>query len=45
MHALHRMGRRNEIVELYQQYVRALSDDLGLDPPDRLRELYTRLIS
>lgn len=45
MHALHRMGRRNEIVELYQQYVRALADDLGLDPPDRLRELYARLIS
>ena len=45
MHALHRMGRRNEIVELYQQYVRALSDDLGLDPPNRLSELYTRLIS
>jgi DNA-binding SARP family transcriptional activator len=45
MRALHRMGRRNEIVELYQRYVRALSEDLGLDPPDRLRDLYTRLIS
>ncbi len=45
MRALHRMGRRNEIVELYQRYVRALSEDLGLDPPDQLRELYTRLIS
>ena len=45
MRALHRMGRRNEIVELYQRYVRALSDDLGLDPPDQLRDLYTRLIS
>ncbi len=45
MRALHRMGRRNEIVELYRRYVRALSDDLGLDPPDQLRDLYTRLIS
>jgi ATP/maltotriose-dependent transcriptional regulator MalT/DNA-binding SARP family transcriptional activator len=45
MRALHRLGRRSEIVELYQRYVRALSEDLGLDPPDRLRELYTRLIS
>jgi DNA-binding SARP family transcriptional activator len=45
MRALHRMGRRNEIVELYQRYVRALSEDLGLDPPDQLRDLYTRLIS
>ncbi|MCX6069661.1 MAG: BTAD domain-containing putative transcriptional regulator, partial [Chloroflexi bacterium] len=45
MRALHRMGRRNEIVELYQRYVHALSEDLGLDPPDQLRDLYTRLIS
>ncbi len=45
MQALHRLGRRNEIVELYQRYVRALADDLGLDPPDHLRELYGRLIS
>jgi len=45
MQALHRLGRRNEIVELYQRYVRALADDLGLDPPDHVRELYGRLIS
>jgi two-component SAPR family response regulator len=42
---LHRLGRRNEIVELYQRYVRALADSFGLDPPDHLRELYGRLIS
>lgn len=45
MQALHRLGRRNEIVELYQRYVRSLADSFGLDPPDHLRELYGRLIS
>jgi len=45
MQALHRLGRRNEIVELYQRYVRSLADSFGLDPPDHLRELYSRLIS
>lgn len=45
MRALHLLGRRNEIVELYQRYIRTLAEDLGLDPPDQLRDLYTRLIS
>jgi hypothetical protein len=45
MHALHRLGRRNEIVELYLRYTRALADSFGLDPPIHLRELYSRLIS
>jgi len=45
LEALGRLGRRSEVVEHYQRYVRLLSDELGLDPPDEVRELYTRLIS
>jgi len=45
MQALFRLGRRHEIVELYQRYVQALADNLGLDPPAHVRELYGRLIS
>jgi len=45
LEALGRLGRRSEVVEHYQHYVRLLSDELGLDPPDEVRELYTRLIS
>jgi LuxR family maltose regulon positive regulatory protein len=45
LEALGRLGRRSEVVEHYQRYVRLLSDELGLDPPDVVRELYTRLIS
>ena len=43
--ALGRLGRRSEIVAHYQEYVRALSEELGLDPPEEVRELYDRLIS
>jgi DNA-binding SARP family transcriptional activator len=28
----------------YQRYVRLLSEELGLDPPEAVRELYSRLI-
>ncbi|MCJ7569019.1 MAG: bacterial transcriptional activator domain-containing protein, partial [Anaerolineales bacterium] len=45
LEALGRLGRRSEVVEHYQRYVRLLSNELGLDPPDAVRELYTRLIS
>jgi len=45
LEALGRLGRRSEVVEHYQRYVHLLSDELGLDPPDEVRELYTRLIS
>ncbi len=45
LEALGRLGRRSEVVEHYQRYVHLLSDELGLDPPDAVRELYTRLIS
>jgi LuxR family maltose regulon positive regulatory protein len=45
LEALGRLGRRSEIVAHYQEYVRALSEELGLDPPEEVRELYDRLIS
>ena len=38
------LDRRSEAIGHYQRYVRLLADELGLDPPDPLRELYTRLI-
>jgi len=41
---LGRLGRRSEIVALYQRYVRRLADELGLDPPSSISELYTKLI-
>ncbi len=43
--ALGRLGRRSDAVAHYQAYVRLLSTELGLDPPDETRELYTRLIT
>ncbi|GMR10593.1 MAG: hypothetical protein BMS9Abin28_1414 [Anaerolineae bacterium] len=45
LQALGRLGRRSEIVAHYQEYVRALAEELGLDPPEDVRELYDRLIS
>ncbi|MDK1044256.1 MAG: BTAD domain-containing putative transcriptional regulator [Anaerolineales bacterium] len=45
MEALGRLGRRSEIVAHYQEYVRLLADELGLDPSEEVRELYDRLIS
>jgi DNA-binding SARP family transcriptional activator len=39
------LERRSEIVAHYQQYVQLLSNELGLDPPESVRVLYTRLIS
>jgi ATP/maltotriose-dependent transcriptional regulator MalT/two-component SAPR family response regulator len=39
------LGRRSEIVALYQRYVRRLAEELGLDPPSSVRELYTQLIA
>jgi len=44
LEALGRLGRRSELVEHYQQYMRRLSDELGLDPPEEVRKIYTRLI-
>jgi LuxR family maltose regulon positive regulatory protein len=44
LEALGRLGRRGEIVAHYQKYVNLLAADLGLDPPQPIRELYARLI-
>jgi DNA-binding SARP family transcriptional activator len=44
LEVLGRLGRRSEIVSHYQRYVRLLADELGLDPPQILRDTYTRLI-
>jgi len=44
LEVLGRLGRRSEIVSHYQHYVRLLADELGLDPPEDLRDTYTRLI-
>jgi DNA-binding SARP family transcriptional activator len=44
LEALGRLGRRSEAVDHYQRYVRLLADELGLDPPEEVRNLYTRLL-
>jgi DNA-binding SARP family transcriptional activator len=44
LEALGRLGRRSEVVDHYQRYVRLLADELGLDPPEEVRALYARLI-
>jgi len=44
LEALGRLGRRSEVVAHYQRYIRLLADELGLDPPEPVRELYARLI-
>ena len=44
LEALGRLGRRGEIVVHYQKYVSILATDLGLDPPQPIRDLYVRLI-
>ena len=44
LEALGRLGRRSEVVAHYQRYIRLLADELGIDPPEPVRELYARLI-
>jgi ATP/maltotriose-dependent transcriptional regulator MalT/DNA-binding SARP family transcriptional activator len=44
LEALGRLGRRGEVVAHYQRYIKLLAEELGLDPPERVRELYSRLI-
>ena len=44
MLALHRAGRQPEALSSYQQYRRALDDDLGLEPSQRLKELERRIL-
>jgi DNA-binding SARP family transcriptional activator len=43
--ALGRLGRRGELVDHYQRYVRLLRDELGLDPSEKIRGEYARWIS
>jgi LuxR family transcriptional regulator, maltose regulon positive regulatory protein len=43
--ALGRLGRVREIVAHYQKYSHELRQELGLDPPTPIRDLYDRLIS
>ena len=45
MVALYRCGRQAEAIEVYQQYRRALSHELGLDPSPALRELEASILS
>ena len=45
LEALGRLGRRREVVEHYQRFIQLLAEDLGLDPSEEIRNLYTRLIS
>jgi DNA-binding SARP family transcriptional activator len=42
--ALYRSGRRVEALDAYRRAVRRLSDDYGLEPTPRLRELELRLL-
>ncbi len=44
LEVLGQLGRRSEAVGHYRQYVHRLADELGLDPPEPLREAYARLI-
>jgi two-component SAPR family response regulator len=44
LEVLGRLGRRSDIVEHYQRYMRLLASELGLDPPEDIRALYARLI-
>jgi YVTN family beta-propeller protein len=45
MVALYRCGRQAEALEVYQQYRRALSHELGLEPGPSLRELEASILS
>jgi ATP/maltotriose-dependent transcriptional regulator MalT/two-component SAPR family response regulator len=45
LEALGRLGRRSEIVAHYQNIVHLYRDDLGLDPPKDIRDLYASLIN
>jgi DNA-binding SARP family transcriptional activator len=41
---LGQLERRSEAVGHYQKYVQLLADELGLDPPDSVRDAYSQLI-
>jgi DNA-binding SARP family transcriptional activator/tetratricopeptide (TPR) repeat protein len=44
MMALHRSGRQAEALEAYHRVRKALSDELGLEPGARLRELHATIL-
>src|SRR5262245_20324023 len=44
MLALYRSGRHAEALEAYRAFRRMLADELGIDPPARLRELEGRML-
>ncbi|MFL4910000.1 BTAD domain-containing putative transcriptional regulator [Streptomyces sp. MMS24-I2-30] len=44
MTALYRCGRQAEAIASYQECLKLLRDDLGVDPDPRLRELYGRIL-
>ena len=44
MLALYRSGRHAEALEAFQSFRRTLDDELGIDPPPRLKELQRRML-
>jgi LuxR family transcriptional regulator, maltose regulon positive regulatory protein len=44
LEALGRLGQLSEISMHYQRYARLVRQELGIDPPENIRQLYTRLI-
>ena len=44
MLALYRAGRQNEALEVYRNFRRLLSDELGLEPSSELRELEAAIL-
>lgn len=45
MSALARVGRTHAALEIFRSYQRMLREDFGLDPSDRLRGLYQRILA
>ena len=44
LEALGRLGQVSEASQHYQRYTQLVREELGIDPPERIRELYARLI-
>ena len=44
MLALYRCGRHAEALQAFQSFRRTLDDELGIDPPPRLKELQRRML-
>lgn len=45
MSALAQVGRTHDALEIFRSYQRMLREDFGLDPSDRLRGLYQRILA